>query len=402
MNENVKDYEDYYNINEIIEKTNKTYSSLKNDNIDPIINQAKSYGTTEKEYEEILQNEINRIERRYLRRLNDEQTEEDIAEEYHEKVADKSVDDNFHKILNSIESTVNFIKSYENFDKFEEIINSNIIKLNNSYKDSQNTIDEVYKDDDIYDILNNTLQNLTNKSLNYYIEIKKSFKSLRKYIEDSIDEIDNLLNKCANSTYKTFANKYEEIQKKAESIDKQQNDTQEDINKISHTSISQNTEYITDFDISTLIKKARFTFSLKTEGNGDIKKPKVEASVTNQIRPDSAKFEIYSPFGTCGRNIQRIDVKFNDVNYTTKTYFDTNSKLINASTIADFEAYDYEIGRYRVENSDENFCNNVLGIIVCSESTCDLDNPETIEYPIKKSQKRKKIEENDLYDVENF
>ena len=156
-----------------------------------------------------MQNEINRIERRYLRRLNDEQTEEDIAEEYHEKVADKSVDDNFHKILNSIESTVNFIKSYENFDKFEEIIDSNIKKLNNSYKDSQNTIDEVYKDDDIYDILNNTLQNLTNKSLNYYIEIKKSFKSLRKYIEDSIDEIDNLLNKCANSTYKAFANKYE-------------------------------------------------------------------------------------------------------------------------------------------------------------------------------------------------
>ena len=398
LNENVKDYEDYYNINEIIEKTNKTYSSLKNDNIDPIINQAKSYGTTEKEYEEILQNEINRIERRYLRRLNDEQTEEDIAEEYHEKVADKSVDDNFHKILNSIESTVNFIKSYENFDKFEEIINSNIIKLNNSYKDSQNTIDEVYKDDDIYDILNNTLQNLTNKSLNYYIEIKKSFKSLRKYIEDSIDEINNLLNKCANSTYKTFANKYEEIQKKAESIDKQQNDTQEDINKISHTSISQNTEYITDFDISTLIKKARFTFSLKTEGNGDIKKPKVEASVTNQIRPDSAKFEIYSPFGTCGRNIQRIDVKFNDVNYTTKIYFDTNSTLINVSTITDFEAYDYYIGKYKVENSDENHCNNVLGIIVCAESTCDLENPETIEYPTKKIQNRKKIEENGFID----
>ena len=136
----------------------------------------------------------------------------------------------------------------------------------------------------------------------------------------------------------------------------------------------------------------------RRRGNGDIKKPKVEASVTNQIRPDSAKFEIYSPFGTCGRNIQRIDVKFNDVNYTTKIYFDTNSTLINVSTITDFEAYDYYIGKYKVENSDENHCNNVLGIIVCAESTCDLENPETIEYPTKKIQNRKKIEENGFID----
>lgn len=398
LDKNSQDYEKYYDSNKIIRLTNETYSSLKINNVEPIIDQAKSYGINENEYHEILHNEINRIERRNLRRLNDEQTEEDINEEYKEKVADKSVDDNFHKILKSIENAVNFIKSYENFDKFEEIIDDNIKKLNNSYKDSQNTIDEVYKDDDMYDILNNTLERLNNKSLNYYIEIKNKFKSLREYIENSINEIDNLLNKCANSTYKEFANQYEAISNDAESIDKEQNNKEEDINTISHTSITQNTEYITEVDISSIIKKAKFKFSLKTEGNGDIKRPKVEASVTNQMRPDSVTFKIYSPFGTCGKNIQEIKVNFNNVNYTTKIHFDTNSTIINVSTIGDFDAYNYYVGKYRVENSDENHCNEFLGIKICTEGKCDNENRETIEFPIIKTQNRKVIEENSSID----
>ena len=80
----------------------------------------------------------------------------------------------------------------------------------------------------------------------------------------------------------------------------------ENINKIEHKSITQNKELITDVVIKYLVKKVRFKFSVSTEEEGNNKKLKVKASIINQIKPQIIKFEIYSIFGTCGRNIQTV------------------------------------------------------------------------------------------------
>ena len=48
-------------------------------------------------------------------------------------------------------------------------------------------------------------------------------------------------------------------------------------------------------------------------------------------------FKIYSPFGNCGRDIQRVEVDFNNINYTTTINMDTRSNFINVTTITDFD-----------------------------------------------------------------
>ena len=393
LQQNSKNYENKYNNSEFINKKEMTYSLIKEEGVDTILNEINSYGKFENEYKNALQNEINKIEKRNLRRLNGEETEEDISEEYKERVADKSVDENFYKLLNSSKNTIKFVETYEYFDKFIEKIEKYVKKLNISYKDSENTIENIYKDDDIYSILNNKLQFLYNLSINYYNDIKGNYNSLRKYIEESLNEINDLLNVCANITYKTFADKYEEISNDSEAIDKEQDKIEENINKIEHSSISQNSEYITVADITSIIKKARFKFSLSTEEEGNIKKPKVKASVINQMRPKSINFEIYSPFGTCGRNIQKVDVEFNNVTYSTDLNMDTKSTLINVTTVTDFETYQYTIGRYKVEDSIEQLCNEIIGISLCIEDECDINNPITIEAPVQKTKKSFKNEE---------
>ena len=162
---------------------------------------------------------------------------------------------------------------------------------------------------------------------------------------------------------------------------------------IKYFSIYENSEYITVADITSIIKKARFKFSLSTEEEGNIKKPKVKASVINQMRPKSINFEIYSPFGTCGRNIQKVDVEFNNVTYSTDLNMDTKSTLINVTTVTDFETYQYTIGRYKVEDSIEQLCNEIIGISLCIEDECDINNPITIEAPVQKTKKSFKNEE---------
>ena len=387
LDKNSEDFEKQYKTDKFIEEINKTYAFVE-ENIDIIHNEINTYGSTDNEYNNNLDNEINTIERRNLRRLNGEQTEEDISQEYKEKVADKSIDDNFHKLLNISENTISFIQTFEYFDKFEENLEKYIKKLNISYKESQDTINNIYKEDESYEILNERLQKLKNIGLNYNLQIKESFNSLKKYIENSLNEIYNSLNICANSTYKAFAKKYEEIANDSESIDEEQDTIQENINSITKTSISQNTEFTTVAKIQSLIKKARFKFSLSQEGEGDIKIPKVNAAVINQIRPKSVVFEISSPIGVCGKNIQRIEVEFNNVTLISDLKFDTKSTLINVTTLTDYDSYKYRISKYKIENSDDSLCHSFLGINICIEEGCDSENPILVDSPVFKTQKK--------------
>ena len=395
LQKNSKKFEDYLKSDDFMKIRNNTYSLLKNENIDIIKQSINTYGTTE--YPNILQNEINRIDSRILRRLNGEQTEDDTVEEYKEKVADKAIDENFNKLLNISESTLNFIKTYENFDKFEEIIQKYKKKLKISYKESQQIIENTYKDDDIFEILNDKLESLNNYSQNYYDEIENYFNSLKKYIEESLNEIDDLLNQCANVTFKTFANKYEEISKDAESIDKQY-DNKVNLEPITHISSFQNGEFNTTAEISNLKRKARFKFELITEGEGRVKKPKIRAIVNNQIRPENVILKISSKIGSCGEEYNLININFNNVTYSTYLNFDTKSTLINVTTISDFESFKYSIGRYKIENSDENFCTCFLGICNCIENSCDINNILTIEEPIEKT--KHKIYKEDSISIE--
>ena len=385
------EFENYYKEDELIKKINIVLSSIDN-NYNNILNSIDSYGITD--YPNVLENEINRIDKRARRRLNNEQTEEDEEKEYNEKVADKSLDENFKKLLKVSNNTKIFIQTYEYFDKFIESIEKNKKKLNLSYKHAQQAIIDAFQGEDIYQELNERLNSLYNISLRYYNEINNNFNSFRNHTESSLNKIDDLLNECANITYKTFAYKYEEISKEAESFDNKINDTETEIPLISHFSSSQNNEYLTEANVIALIKKARFKFSLIfDEEEGKIKKPKVLAIVSNEIIPQQINFKIFNSFGECGENYQTVDVNFNKVNYTMVLNFDTQSTLVNVKTITDFDEYQYKYARYKIEDSEINECSSFEGIGVCI-NICPNNDIKIIEEPKYKREPK-------IYNVES-
>lgn len=115
INNHSKEFEKCFISDEIMNKIHDILLSIKTNN-DNILNEINSYGI--KEYPQKLQDEVNKLSSRALRRLNEEQTEEDEIEEYQEKIADKSIDENFHKLLNISKNTKKFIETYEYFDQF--------------------------------------------------------------------------------------------------------------------------------------------------------------------------------------------------------------------------------------------------------------------------------------------
>ena len=380
FNRSYHNYENYLNLETFLEIKDNILSSIKNDNIYIIKNHINSYGL--ENYPNILNEEINRINARRLRRLEDKETETDINEEFNETVVDKSIDENFNTLLNISENSIKYIKTEESFDKFEEIINKSVKKLNISYRETQQIIANAYEDDDLFETLNNKSDDLYNYSINYYETLRDDFISLKTYIEDSLLEINTLLNKCANITYKTFEDKCEQISSEIESIDKEYD---EDIDKkrIKEISSNQNGEFETTAEFQTLNKKGRFKFSLIKEGDGKIKKHRIEASVVNQIKPELLTIKVSKQIGSCGKDYYEIKAPFNNVNYSSYIDFDFYSKQtdINYTTITNFEKYRYSIGRYKIENSDETICIDTGGTITCIEEECDENSPINTEIP---------------------
>ena len=80
-----------------------------------IINRINSYGYYE--YPNKLQKEIDRLNIEKLRIIEEKLNEDNEIEEYKEKMEDKSIDENFHKINNLLNNTKNFLQTFEYFDK---------------------------------------------------------------------------------------------------------------------------------------------------------------------------------------------------------------------------------------------------------------------------------------------
>ena len=291
---------------------------------------------------------------------------------------------------------INYIQTYEYFDKFIEEIENNKKKLNISYKESQQIINDAYQENDIYQEMDNKLHFLNNKSSNYYNEIKDNFTSLINYTKLSLEEIDNLLNKCANITYKTFEDKYDEIAKEAESIDNPMNIDDKKIPIITHISSHQNFEYKIEVNIKTLIKKARFKFSVIFDEEDGVKQPKILAIVNNEIKPEDIQFKISSFFGNCGEEFEIIEPEFNKINYTIILNFDTKTTLVKVTTITDFDKYKYKVGRYKREDSEVNECEQTLGISFCLNA-CNNPNIETIKPAIYEYKEKFYDETTNLY-----
>ena len=123
-------------------------------------------------------------------------------------VADKSIDEAFHKLLTNSENIHKFINTFELFDEFDNIIDINLNKFNLAYKTAKQTIDGNDYEEDIYTPLEQKLTYLKNFTADYYIQVNESFYKIKNYLINSINEINKLFNECANITYKTFEDYY--------------------------------------------------------------------------------------------------------------------------------------------------------------------------------------------------
>ena len=265
----IKIYIDNLYLSKFVEDKNNIYTKIKN-NINKIKDAINSYG--KEEYPNKLNDEINRLQS--SRRLSDEFTEKVFYNEMKEDLNEKSISQNLNKLLLKSENIINYTKTFESFDKFNEIIDKNIKKLNISYKETKQIIDNIYSQDDIYPILNEKLDILNEYALYYYNKMKNSYNSLKNYIDISLYEIDEELVLCTNVTYNTFIQKYENYCKHSAPFDIEQNKNEQKDKKISYIKSSENFEFEAIAKITSINENARFKYNLILEGEGRMKEIK--------------------------------------------------------------------------------------------------------------------------------
>jgi len=389
LENNIKIFKDSLSLFKFVEDRNNIFTKIKNNNIDKIKDVINSYG--KEEYPNKLNEEINRIQSRRIRRLNGETTFIDIYDEIKEDLNEKSISQIFNNLYIKSENTINYVKTFESFDKFNEIIDKNIKKVNISYKEAKQIIDNVYSEDDnIYQILDEKLEILKGYILNYYNTMKDSYNSLKKYIDNSLYEIDEELDLCTNVTYQTIIQKYENISKKYPPFDLKKNNKEPKDKLITYTKSLEMFDYEATVEIISINENARFKYDLILEGEGRIKEAKVIASVINQIQPLKARIEFneYIP-DSCAKKTQKIDIDFNKVNYTTNLFFDSKFNVMNVSFDKDF-IYEYKLQGYETERNgdgEEPICNVFLGIIFCLND----NNNDNCNEPIKTNETEAKI-----------
>ena len=374
LEKNIQIFLDNLDLNKFLKHKDNIYTSNAKYIIDKIKNAINSYGT--EDYPNKLNDEIDRLQSRRLRRLNGEETEKDIYEEIKEASND-NLSKNLNKLLLKSENTINYIKAFESFDEFNEIVNKNIKKLNISYKETKQIIDNAYSEDAIYPILINKSEVLYEHALDYYNKMKESYNSLRKYIEDSLYIIDEQLNLCTNVTYQTLIQKYENISKESTPFDVEKNSKLQKDKHFSHTQSSSNYEYETKADIFSIDEKARFKYNLILEGEGRMKDAKIVVNVINEIKPQKASIEISENLpNSCAKSSQIIDIDFNTVNFTANLFFDSKYNIMNVSMDKDF-IYEYKIQGYEIERNEENKenCYKILNTIFCYEDIEDCKEP---------------------------
>ncbi len=399
LDKNSMEYKNYYNNEEFIEKIDLTNNEIKDKYINNINDTIYNYGI--EEYSNNLEKEINRQSQTIQRRRNRLLTEEEIEKDHKEKIADKAIDDTFSKILISSNNAKKFIDNFESFDNFDKIINDNINKLNIAYKKSSKIIKDNNYDEEIFNELMTKLINLKNFTLDYYTSINERFNDLKILLKTSINDIYNNINKCANLTYNTFSGKYEELSKV------------EEINSVKEETLGEISDYITigsqnkatnvSYSIPEISQKTQFKFRIEFEEEGEVKKPKVIATIINGSKPKLLNIKFITPGNGAGDIIEKINVEPNNVNFTMSVYYTTKSKDLYVTTITDFESYKYSTELVQLQENDIEKCYWEDGIYMCYQYyEYTEDNPKILSSKRDKNIPRKTIIEESIVHESNL
>ena len=386
------------NTNEFNNKIDNTISYFNNNYSKNFSDNINSYGMNKTDYSERLQKQMENKNMSLLRRLDGSQTEEDMLAESQEKIADEGIEENFQKIIN----TLNVIKinfdSLEIFKEFDNKINNNKQNINEKSKYAKKIIEENDYEEEVHYYLNEKLLNLTNISLDYYNNINSSYYELRNYIKKSIEEIYNSLNLCANITYEEFNKEFDKIINNTKSFntDISENSKSKTLKRYEQKS-DHKTNYV-DSVITDLKAQGEFKFNIMYK-NESIKKLIISANIINRSRPNKININITNSFSFCGKVINTLEIEFNEANFTTDLLYDSITNNINLTMHTLFDKYIYYSTYYLIngtsttQNADsgENnmdipiFCKNKITEILIPRNGTNVDERNETSYDFVKA-----------------
>ena len=346
-------------------QTNNSYKKFNETYIQNISLSIDLYGTDD--YPKNLDIERNKKRARLRRRLNGEQTDEEIAEDSRERIEDGGIEDTFQKILSTSENTRNYFDSLKAFSDFDKKINNYKNNLNIAYKSSKEQIKNNEYEEEIDNYLNSKLNNLSNTLNNYYDKINESYYQLRDFLNKSLHDIDNTLNRCKDITYNTFNFEYEKISNKTQPVYTKYNTTDKNLNTLKYTKKTEHKVNKVLADLFDYKEYGEFKFDLIFEGT-NFKKPKVVASIINKSKPKKAKLQVSSPFGTCGETINELEIEFNDANYTM--YIESENNNINVTTLTNFDKYKYSTEVYQIGETNETIVVDMMDLEIEYQVKC--------------------------------
>ena len=376
---------------EFISQSNNSYQYFNTNYITNISNNIYLYGPDN--YKINLDLEIGNKRQRLLRRLEGTETEEEIAQESYERIADSGIEETFNKIISSSNNIKNDFDSLEAFSDFDKKINKYKNNINSGYKNSKLLISRNQYEEEIDTYLNEKLTNLTNIANNYYNQINESYYYLRDFLNKSLDNIYNSLIQCENITYITFNNEYEKIKNETNEINSNHSKTEDKLNKIEYTKKTEHKQNKVYADIFENRKYSEFKFNLILEGTTH-KKPRVMANIVDKSRPKKVALNVSSPFGSCGENINQLEIEFNDANYTMNIDYSGGSN-ITVTTFTNFEKYKYSTEVYQFGETNETIYAEVKDIIV-SYTKCKKSKSKVLKNKFYTEIDEKKYNETDI------
>ena len=360
-------YEENLNLNKFNELSDKT-DSLTKEISENITNFIKIYGI--EEYKNNLNNEINNISLRNIRRLNGEMTKKDIEEEKNNEI-DKSIGEIFNKLLGYSKNLTIFMDSFEQFNNFENIISDDLHNLNESFKKAKNQIIKNNYEENITNNLTEKLTYLKNISSDYYYSLNETFFKLKYNLRNTIFEIYYILNQIENITYNTFSEQYKNISKEVQTINKEYNEIIQ-ISPINCDIPWENNNVIINATMINFQKKGKINYFYN---NNTGSSPIMRVELIDECKPKDFKLEIKEVIGDCNENVEEVIIDFQDINVTFITYIDYNINLnqINMTTIKNFDKYEYYVSKYKKENSSQMICKLILGIQICFDENINCN-----------------------------
>ena len=358
VDKNSEEYENSYNFELFKEKVDSFYEQIKNNFI---INMNESGYSYYDNYAEKLDLKINDIA---LRRLDENNAK---------KIPDRYISETFNKILNNSMNLKTFIQSLEKFDEFTTKIDNSIDELNSAYKESKKLIINNNFTDDVKLNFTNKLDYLKNHTLKYYTRINESFYYLKNYLNESIFKLDDLYNECANVTVETFMKKYSKIFEKVISINSLIKDDIEIIEKEKDIK-TQNYQLTILTTIENIKKDVSFNYNYQFDKNeaGLMNLPKLSTNIINLSIPKKLKIDFVKHITTCAKEIETVEVIFNNANYSVSLDFTPDSQDIISIISGLFDDYEYTVERYNTSDTKTLKCtgNGYNTINICVPDKC--------------------------------